>query len=64
VIPPIWPARRANSAAVYLASDEAAFVTGSVLLVDGGLTYASGPAPYAADEFDESSAILEAGRRA
>ena len=51
------------AAAVYLASDEAAFVTGSVLMVEGGLTYASGPSPFAVGEYEEPAAVHEAGRR-
>lgn len=51
------------AAALYLASDEASFVTGSVHMVDGGLTYANGPARFATGEFEEPAAILEAGKR-
>jgi NAD(P)-dependent dehydrogenase (short-subunit alcohol dehydrogenase family) len=49
--------------ALYLASDDAAFVTGSTLMVDGGLTYAPGSSPYATGEFASPGAMLEAGRR-
>jgi NAD(P)-dependent dehydrogenase (short-subunit alcohol dehydrogenase family) len=48
----------------YLASDDAVFVTGSTLMVDGGATYASGPSPFATDQWDGSLAVLEGGRRA
>lgn len=51
------------SAAVYLASDEAAFVTGSTLVVDAGLVGAPGDSPYASGQFDQPGALLEAGRR-
>ncbi len=48
------------AAAVYLASDDAAFVTGTALVVDGGLTHAPGGSPYARGE---PSIMLEGGRR-
>jgi NAD(P)-dependent dehydrogenase (short-subunit alcohol dehydrogenase family) len=49
--------------AVYLASDEAWFVTGQVLTIDGGLTTISGPSPMAIGEFAEPRALLgPAGR--
>jgi NAD(P)-dependent dehydrogenase (short-subunit alcohol dehydrogenase family) len=51
------------AAALYLASDEAAFMTGSVHLIDGGVTYASGPSAFARGEHEEPAGILEAGRR-
>jgi len=51
------------SAAVYLAGDEAGFVTGTVLTVDGGLTYAPGTSPYTSGPYEEPAATLEAGRR-
>jgi NAD(P)-dependent dehydrogenase (short-subunit alcohol dehydrogenase family) len=44
--------------AVYLASDEAWFVTGQVLTIDGGLTTISGPSPMAIGEFAEPRALL------
>jgi NAD(P)-dependent dehydrogenase (short-subunit alcohol dehydrogenase family) len=38
-------------AALYLASDDAAFVTGQVVTVDAGLTSISGPSPFAIGDF-------------
>jgi len=49
--------------ALYLASDEAVFVTGSTLMVDGGVTFANGPSPFATGDNVEPSAHHEAGRR-
>lgn len=49
------------AAAAYLASDDAAFVTGTALVVDGGLVHAPGDSPYARGE---PTTMLEAGRRA
>jgi NAD(P)-dependent dehydrogenase (short-subunit alcohol dehydrogenase family) len=51
------------AAAAYLASDDASFVTGSALVVDGGLTWAPGDSPYARGEFENPIGLLEAGRR-
>jgi NAD(P)-dependent dehydrogenase (short-subunit alcohol dehydrogenase family) len=48
------------AAALYLASDDAAFVTASTLVVDGGLVHAPGDFPYANSE---PEGLLEAGRR-
>lgn len=48
------------AAAAYLASDDAAFVTGTALVVDGGLVNAPGSSPYAVGE---PFTMLEAGRR-
>jgi NAD(P)-dependent dehydrogenase (short-subunit alcohol dehydrogenase family) len=59
------PAQPADIAAgaLYLASDEAWFVTGQVLTIDGGLTTISGPSPMAIGEFAEPRALLgPAGR--
>lgn len=47
---------------LYLASDEAAFVTGVTLPVDGGMTGAGGPAPFGQGKYDGSQLLLEAGR--
>jgi NAD(P)-dependent dehydrogenase (short-subunit alcohol dehydrogenase family) len=49
--------------ALYLASDEAAFVTGVVLPVDAGMTGAGGPSPFATGAYEEPAGLLEAGRR-
>jgi NAD(P)-dependent dehydrogenase (short-subunit alcohol dehydrogenase family) len=46
--------------ALYLASDDAAFVTGTALVIDGGLVGAPGSSPYAQGE---PFTMLEAGRR-
>jgi NAD(P)-dependent dehydrogenase (short-subunit alcohol dehydrogenase family) len=51
------------AAALYLASDDAAFVTGSTLTVDGGLTWAPGPSPFATGEYETPVGLLEGGRR-
>jgi len=51
------------AAAVYLASDDAAFVTGEVLRVDGGLTTAPGTSPFAQPEFAGAALMREAGGR-
>jgi NAD(P)-dependent dehydrogenase (short-subunit alcohol dehydrogenase family) len=49
--------------ALYLASDDAVFVTGSVLHVDGGLSTAPGSSPFAQPEHADTALIREAGRR-
>ncbi|GAA3983282.1 glucose 1-dehydrogenase [Thermobifida alba] len=59
---PIQPADVA-AGALYLASDDAAFVTGVVLPVDAGLTGASRPSPYTSGRYATPVALLEAGRR-
>lgn len=46
--------------ALYLASDDAAFVTGATLVIDGGLVGAPGDSPYAQGE---PTGMLEGGRR-
>ena len=46
--------------ALYLASDDAAFVTGTTLVIDGGLVEAPGDSPYPKGE---PVGMLEAGRR-
>jgi NAD(P)-dependent dehydrogenase (short-subunit alcohol dehydrogenase family) len=51
------------AAAVYLASDDAGFVTGEVLRVDGGLTTAPGPSPFAQPEHAGAALMREAGGR-
>ena len=51
------------AAAVYLASDDAAYVTATVLTVDGGLTGAPGTSPFAIAEYAGSALIREGGRR-
>jgi NAD(P)-dependent dehydrogenase (short-subunit alcohol dehydrogenase family) len=51
------------AAAVYLASDDAAYVTATVLAVDGGLTGAPGTSPFAVAEYAGSALIREGGRR-
>jgi NAD(P)-dependent dehydrogenase (short-subunit alcohol dehydrogenase family) len=48
-------------AALYLASDDATFVTGAVLQVDGGLSTAPGRSPFA--QAEHADAFREAGRR-
>jgi NAD(P)-dependent dehydrogenase (short-subunit alcohol dehydrogenase family) len=59
---PLQPADVA-AAALYLASDDAALVTGVVLPVDGGMTGAGGPSPFASGRYDEPIGLLEGGRR-
>ncbi|MEW2354420.1 SDR family oxidoreductase [Spirillospora sp. NPDC029432] len=49
---PLRPADVA-AAALYLASDEAALVTGVVLPVDAGMTGAGGPSPFATGKYEE-----------
>lgn len=48
---------------VYLASDDAVFVTGSTLMVDGGVTFANGPSLFATGDNIEPQGFHEAGRR-
>lgn len=50
------------SAAVYLASDEASFVTATVLTVDGGFIGAPGSSPYAGAEHRDAALLREGGR--
>jgi len=51
------------AAAVYLASDDAAFVTGETLRVDAGMTTAPGDSPFAQGPLAELGLIREGGRR-
>lgn len=51
------------AAAVYLASDDAAFVTGIALPVDAGMIHAPGASPFATGRHSEPAAILQAGGR-
>ncbi len=53
-----------GAAAAYLASDDAQFVTGSTLHVDGGYTHAPGDSPFTRDAFAEPNALLAGGERA
>jgi len=51
------------AAVSYLASDDATFVTGHTMVVDGGLTAIGGNSPYTRGKYAEPGALLEAGRR-
>lgn len=51
------------AAALYLASDDASFVTGIALPVDAGMTRAGGNAPFSTGAYEEPSAVLHAGLR-
>ncbi|WP_110207551.1 SDR family oxidoreductase [Nocardioides daejeonensis] len=59
---PLQPADVA-AGVLYLASDEAAFVTGIVLPVDAGMTGAGGPSPMADEKYADQAGRREAGRR-
>lgn len=47
---------------LYLASDDAAYVTGVALPVDAGMTGVHGTSPYTAGRYAEPMTLLEAGR--
>lgn len=51
------------AAVSYLASDDATFVTGHTMVVDGGLTAIGGNSPYTRGKYAEPGALLEGGRR-
>ncbi|HEY8534249.1 MAG TPA: SDR family oxidoreductase [Micromonospora sp.] len=59
---PGMPADLAGAVA-FLASDDAAYITGSELFVDAGYTHASGSAAFARSTYAGASAFLEGGRR-
>lgn len=59
---PLQPADVA-AGVLYLASDDAAFVTGVVLPVDAGMTGAGGPSPMADEKYADQAGRREAGRR-
>ena len=51
------------AAVSFLASDDAAFITGHTMVVDGGLTTIGGDSPFAKGKYATPGAFLEAGRR-
>ncbi|MBM0124256.1 SDR family oxidoreductase [Pimelobacter simplex] len=59
---PLQPADVA-AGVVYLASDDAAFVTGVVLPIDAGMTGAGGSSPMADEKYADQPGLREAGRR-
>src|SRR6266851_1150674 len=50
------------AAVSFLASDDAGFITGHTMVVDGGLTAIGGDSPYAKGKYADPGAMLEAGR--
>jgi NAD(P)-dependent dehydrogenase (short-subunit alcohol dehydrogenase family) len=59
---PLRPADIA-AAAVYLAGEDASFVTGIALPVDAGMIHAPGASPFATGRHSEPAAIVHAGGR-
>jgi NAD(P)-dependent dehydrogenase (short-subunit alcohol dehydrogenase family) len=51
------------AAVSYLASDDAAFVTGHTLIVDGGYTSIAAESPFSTGDYAGGGAFFEAGRR-
>jgi NAD(P)-dependent dehydrogenase (short-subunit alcohol dehydrogenase family) len=51
------------AAVSYLASDDAAFVTGQTLTVDGGYTSIAAESPFSTGDYAGGGAFFEAGRR-
>jgi NAD(P)-dependent dehydrogenase (short-subunit alcohol dehydrogenase family) len=51
------------AAVSYLASDDAAFVTGHTLIVDGGYTSIGAESPFSTGDYAGGGAFFEAGRR-
>jgi len=51
------------AAVSFLVSDDAAFITGHTMVVDGGLTTIGGDSPFAKGKYATPGAFLEAGRR-
>jgi NAD(P)-dependent dehydrogenase (short-subunit alcohol dehydrogenase family) len=51
------------AAVSFLASDEAAFITGHVLAVDAGFTSITGNSPFTTGEWEQARTLYEAGRR-